>query len=102
MFATVADDIYMTISGGERHYYITVNDEKVDAEEWLNKNGITAKEKEETTQQQTNEDSQPHTNEGDFVDVTQREEEEEMDDDYEATNNEEMIDSEETNYEEGE
>ena len=42
LFATVADDIYMTISGGERHYYITVNDEKVDEEEWLNKNGITA------------------------------------------------------------
>lgn len=43
LFAPVADDIYMTISGGERHYYITVNDQKVDAEEWLNKNGITAK-----------------------------------------------------------
>lgn len=50
LFPTVADDIYMTISGGERHYYITVNDQKMDAEEWLNRNGITAKEASNQTQ----------------------------------------------------
>lgn len=43
LFAIIADDVYMTISGGEKHYYITVNDQKIDAEEWMNKNGITAK-----------------------------------------------------------
>ncbi len=41
LFGTVADDIYMEISGGEKHYYIGVNDEKMDAEDWLKKNGIT-------------------------------------------------------------
>jgi len=41
LFSAIADDIYMTISGGERHYYISVNDQIIDAEEWLNKNGIT-------------------------------------------------------------
>lgn len=56
LFATVADDIYMTISGGEKHYYITVNDKKMDAEEWLNRNGITAN-KSATTNQARNTDS---------------------------------------------
>lgn len=50
LFPTVADDIYMTISGGERHYYIMANDNKMDAEEWLNKNGITSKEASNQTQ----------------------------------------------------
>lgn len=42
LFATIADDIYMTISGGEKHYFITVNDQKIDAEQWMDLNGITA------------------------------------------------------------
>lgn len=42
IIATVADDIYMTISGEEgRHYYIAINDKRVDAEEWMDLNGIT-------------------------------------------------------------
>lgn len=43
LFAAIADDIYMTISGGETHYYITVNDQRIDAEEWMDLYGITAK-----------------------------------------------------------
>ncbi len=42
LFAIVADDIYMTISGGEKHYYITINDNRIDAEEWMDLNGIRA------------------------------------------------------------
>ncbi len=40
LFPMVADDIYMTISKGVRHYYIAVNDQRMDAEEWLNRNGV--------------------------------------------------------------
>lgn len=44
LIATVADDIYMTISAEEgRHYYIAINDQRVDAEEWMDLNGITQK-----------------------------------------------------------
>ncbi len=42
LFAIVADDIYMTISGGENHYYIVANDQRIDAEDWLDENGTTA------------------------------------------------------------
>lgn len=52
LFGTIADDIYMTISGGERHYYIGVNDQKIDAEEWLDRNGVTVKS--DTTDQNKN------------------------------------------------
>lgn len=61
LFATVADDIYMTISGGERHYYITVNDQKMDAEEWLNRTGITAKETDKANQNQTKDTNSTNT-----------------------------------------
>ena len=40
LFSTIADDIYMTISGGEKHYFISVNDQTIDAEEYLNSIGI--------------------------------------------------------------
>lgn len=52
LFDIIADDIYMTISGGERHYYITVNDQIRDAEELLNKSGITAKDDKQTNENQ--------------------------------------------------
>ncbi len=65
LFATVADDIYMTISGGERHYYITVNDKKMDAEEYMNKNGITAKESQDNQNTNTNNNNNDENNNND-------------------------------------
>ena len=41
LFGLVADDIYMTISGGEKHYYIYVNDNTIDAIEYLESRGIS-------------------------------------------------------------
>lgn len=35
LFDTVADDIYMVISGGEKHYYISANDKRMDAIKYL-------------------------------------------------------------------
>ena len=40
----IADDIYMTISGGQRHYYITVNDSTMDAEQYLKNIGVRPQE----------------------------------------------------------
>ena len=50
----VADDIYMTISGGQKHYYITVNDSTMDAEQYLKNIGIRPQE----TTSQTNSNNQ--------------------------------------------
>ena len=47
--APVADDIYMTISGGEKHYYIAANNGKMDAKEYLDRIGITTSETTNTT-----------------------------------------------------
>ena len=35
--------IYMTISGGEKSYYISVNDNQIDAEKYLDDMGINTK-----------------------------------------------------------
>lgn len=51
--APVADDIYMTISGGQRHYYITANNRTMDAEVYLDRIGVT-KNKTNTTTDTTN------------------------------------------------
>lgn len=40
LFEPRADDIYMTISGGVTHYYISVNDRTWDAEEFLDQIGV--------------------------------------------------------------
>lgn len=80
LFTTIADDIYMTISGGERHYYITVNDQKIDAEEWLNRREITAKESNTLTNQEkdtnstntsSNNDYSTSENEEEYRDITE-------------------------------
>ena len=42
LFAPVADAIYMTISGGEKHYWILANNQEHDAEELLERSGITS------------------------------------------------------------
>ncbi len=63
LFSIIADDIYMTISGGERHYYITANDQKTDAEAWLNRNGITAKDREESNENQIKNNTNNNDNE---------------------------------------
>lgn len=52
--APVADDIYMTISGGEKHYYIAVNNGKMDAEEYLDKIGVTSKNSSTTSNKDNN------------------------------------------------
>ena len=60
LFATVADDIYMTISGGEKHYYITINDQKIDAEQWMDANGITASSAGTNKNQNQNQNEKPN------------------------------------------
>lgn len=57
--APVADDIYMTISGGKKYYYIAANNSKMDATEYLKKIGIIEQKEdsEGTTETKTNNSS---------------------------------------------
>lgn len=43
LFGIIADDIYMTISGGKEYYYIVANDKKYDAIEFLKSNESATK-----------------------------------------------------------
>ena len=64
LFPTVADDIYMSITGGEKHYYIYFNDQTMDAEEFMNSIGIRANSKDETSNEENNnENTNTSTNE---------------------------------------
>ena len=58
----VADDIYMTISGGQKHYYITVNDQTMDAEDYLKKIGIRKIEDNKVTNQSNENNNMSNTN----------------------------------------
>ena len=50
----VADDIYMTISGGQRHYYITANNQTMDAETYLKNIGVSKTNQSNTVNNSTN------------------------------------------------
>jgi hypothetical protein len=76
LFATVADDIYMTISGGEKYYYIAVNNQMMNAEEYLDKRGISTKTTNTTTSNTT-------TNNNNETKNTDTQEESENDDNQE-------------------
>lgn len=61
LFDIIADDIYMTISGGNKHYYIIANNNRFDAETLLDKSGVKNV-KEENSQTSTNTQSDTTSN----------------------------------------
>lgn len=63
--APVADDIYMTIDGGEKHYYITANNGIMDAEEYLDKIGVLSIKENEEMNNNTNNNSVNEINNND-------------------------------------
>lgn len=67
----VADDIYMTISGGEKHYYINANDKTVDAEAYLDAQGISAKSNNSNQETSDTEDNNT-TNETNTTNTTKK------------------------------
>lgn len=95
--APVADDIYMTISGGEKHYYIAANNGKMDAKEYLDRIGITTSETTNTTNNvssSTNTPSNSNNNQsiGNTIDGNQEQEsnEEEQYNEQQENNGEEQ------------
>lgn len=60
--APVADDIYMTISGGQRHYYITANNQTMDAETYLKNIGVSKSNQSSTESTTTNNVSSDSSN----------------------------------------
>lgn len=53
----VADDIYMTIDGGKKHYYITANNQTMDAEDYLNQIDVNPKSNNQNIQTNNNEEN---------------------------------------------
>lgn len=97
LFATVADDIYMTISGGERHYYIGINDQRVDAEEWMDLNGITASSNGTNQNRNTNNNTNNNSNSENTENNNNKNQEQEQEQNDE--NNQEEQNNEENNNE---
>lgn len=112
LFAAVADDIYMTISGGEKHYYIINNDKKIDAEEWMDANGIMTTSASNTSNQNRNKNSQDshegtqnnndnnNNEEQQNMNNQERENEEQQDQEQQSNENQEERNQEENNQEE--
>ena len=48
LIGTLTDDIYLTIESGENRYYMTYNNNKLDVEEYLDSQGIVAKDEDGT------------------------------------------------------
>lgn len=62
LFDLVADDIYMTVSGGKKYYYIFASNTRYDAEELLDKSGIPAASEENKTSTNTSSENDSSNN----------------------------------------
>lgn len=87
----VADDIYMTIDGGKKHYFIRANDQEMDAEEYLNQIDVNPR----AYEQNTNSKPQTQNNE-----QTSNENSNEQNANEEQNNNNEQNNQEQNNGEE--
>lgn len=98
LFAPVADDIYMTISGGQSYYYIMANNKQMNAIEFLDSIGIKNN---NSKQSEKNSNNNNTTNSNKSTDSKQQndsnQESEEQD-----NQNEEQNDNEENSYESSE
>ena len=54
LFAPVADDIYMNINGGQKYYYIMVNNKQMNAIEFLDSIGIKNNSKQDNNESSNN------------------------------------------------
>ena len=86
----VADDIYMTIDGGKKHYFIRANDQEMDAEEYLNQIDVNPR----AYEQNTNSKPQTQNNE-----QTSNENSNEQNANEEQNNNNEQNNQEQNNGE---
>lgn len=88
IFPTIADDIYMTISGGQRYYYINVNDQTINAEEYLDSMGIR---KQSTNGSSSNTNTtNNNTSTSSSTNTTQNNEEQSNDEQQNNNNNEQQ------------
>ena len=94
----VADDIYMTISGEERHYYIVANNGKMDAKEYLDRIGVNPSSEKTNTNNNTSNNTNTSSNsnnsastQNDINTIEQNSEEEQQDnsENQQENNNEE-------------
>lgn len=92
LFAIVADDIYLTINGGEKHYYIIINDKRIDAEEWMDINGIKVTSASNSSNQNQNKDSEGDQKETQQNDDNNDNREEQQNDNNQEGKNEEQQD----------
>lgn len=96
LFAPVADDIYMNINGGQKYYYIMVNNKQMNAIEFLDSIGI----KNNTKQQDNNESSSNSNTTKTNQNNSKNDENSQEQNDEEQNSEEENQDEEQNNNEE--
>lgn len=100
LFATVADDIYMTINGGQTYYYIIANNNQMNAIEFLDSIGIKNKNQQKnTTSGQENSENEINTNNTNNMSNANTENNDYQNNDEQQNSQDEQY-NEEENYEE--
>lgn len=100
LFAPVADDIYMTINGGQTYYYIMVNNKQMNAIEFLDSIGIknnTKKQDDKESSNSTDETNTTKTNQTDSNSTENNQNSQEQNDEEQNQNSEEENQDEEQN-----
>lgn len=79
LFPTVADDIYMTINGGQRYYYIMVNDNPINAIDYMEQYGVNPRTTTNSSSQENNEENNQNSEEQQNADNQNNEEQQNQD-----------------------
>lgn len=94
LFAPIADDIYMNISGGEKLYWIAVNNNRMDATKYLDQTGVSSNGNTESNKESNTNNNTESSNTSNSDNNRNNEDEnqgtEEQQDDQQQENNEEQ------------
>ena len=94
LFAPIADDIYMNISGGEKLYWIAVNNNRMDATKYLDQTGVSSNGNTESNKESNTNNNTKSSNTSNSDNNRNNEDEnqgtEEQQDDQQQENNEEQ------------
>ncbi len=101
LFAPIADDIYMNISGGEKLYWIAVNNNRMDATKYLDQTGVSSNGNTESNKESNTNNNTKSSNTSNSDNNRNNEDEnqgtEEQQDDQQQENNEEQNNEEQEN-----
>ena len=99
-FNALVDDIYMVINGGQKHYYMTANDDTYDVEDYLDRIGVKMTNKQNPNSSQNNNSNNEEQQKGEGQEQNNEQQENQEQNGEQPENTEENQESQENSEQE--